>query len=181
LPVSARDEGSAWEEAWRWSGHGREGENPGGLKSQERIGSSRAANPRRPDERTSGQVQTPEGAFGPSATERVFSFEALRNFVRRAGSGRSRNGLGPRVFRKRRSRPSGHGLAQRKSRRRQRRQEGKAGREALPTSQEGKPLKGEPHERHRYETRPDGFGRSKASRHCESAKALHNRVVEHPV
>jgi hypothetical protein len=60
----------------------QEGENPEGLKTQERIGSSRAANHRRPDERTPGQVQTPEGAFESSVAETARG-ESLRKFAER--------------------------------------------------------------------------------------------------
>jgi hypothetical protein len=47
--------------------------------------------------------------------------------------------------------PGGEGLADQNVRR------GRRCREALSTCQEGKPLKGEPHERYRHETRPEGF------------------------
>jgi hypothetical protein len=65
----------------------QEARDPGGLKTQERIGSSRAANPRRPDERTPGQVYFPEGASEPSAAERDGS-KSLRRCAAVAGSSR---------------------------------------------------------------------------------------------
>lgn len=78
------------------AGPWQEARHPGGLKSQERIGSSRAANPRRPDERTPGQVEPPEGEFEPSAAERGGRL-LLRKRAVIAGRGRSRVGLGCRV------------------------------------------------------------------------------------
>jgi hypothetical protein len=69
------------------AGPWQEARNPGGLKTQERIGSSRAANPRRPDERTPGQVHFPEGASEPSVAERD-DCQSLRRCAAVAGGSR---------------------------------------------------------------------------------------------
>jgi hypothetical protein len=56
---------SAWEETGPRSRHGRVGEYPGGMKTQERIGSSSAAKPRGQVVRIPDHAQSPEGALFP--------------------------------------------------------------------------------------------------------------------
>lgn len=157
---------------WRWPRRDRWGTNPGGLKTQERIGSSRATNHRRPDERIPGQVRTPEGAFessvaraGPAAifgqpNRHARQQVAARTWAQCSSPGRSWFHLRMDEA----ARQAANDSPTKTS--------GGAGgveRHGRPAGGE-KPLKGEPHERYRRETKPEGI------REEESVKGLRKPV-----
>jgi hypothetical protein len=151
---------SAREETRHWSRRGVEGEYPGGLKTQERIGSDPAANHRRPEYGLPGRAETPE-----DACERGRALARDEPGRSSRATTTSRGSAEPAHARTVAQRPStttsrGAWSAERHS-----------------GAWKGNPLEGEPHERRRHETRP--AWRRAESRHQEAERSLevqHSRV-----